>query len=74
MITKDDLKNYRAFKTLVSKTKIEVSGEAVILAASLMQWFNELEQKLSFCQAHFELQGMKEKQEPIKQEEKDKKK
>ena len=66
MITKDDLSKYKAFKTLVNKSKIEMQGDAVLLAASLMQWFNELENKLVYSKDMFEMQNMKEKKESIK--------
>lgn len=76
MITKDDLAKYKGFKTLVQRTKIEVQGEAVIMAANLMQWFYQLEQKLELIEKKYtqeaELAIVKEKESSIKEEKKGK--
>ena len=63
---------YKQFKTIVNKVKVELQGDAVIVAASLFQWFNELELKLTQSHVHFEMQAMKEKEPPIKEEKKGK--
>lgn len=44
--TKDDEIKYKAFKKVLAKGKFEVQGEAVILMASLFNWFNYLETKI----------------------------
>jgi hypothetical protein len=70
MITRDDLLRYKAFKNIVHKSKIELQGEAVIMASSLYQWFESLEKKLEFCEAKFSselaIATAKEKESPIK--------
>lgn len=44
--TKDDEAKYKAFKKVLAKGKFEVQGEAVILMASLFNWFNSLDAKI----------------------------
>ena len=45
-IEKRDLACHRAFKNIINKSKIELQGGAVLMAAPLFQWFNELEQRM----------------------------
>ena len=45
MFVKEDIPKLRALKVLISKSKLELTGDAVILAASLIQWFNQLEKR-----------------------------
>lgn len=64
--SESDLVKYEQFKTLVSKTKVEIQGDAVIMAASLMQWFYGLKEKIEHAVNQAKLNEMKLKEEPIK--------
>lgn len=44
-INESDLKHYKAFKLVMNKSKIEISGESAILVGSLFDWFNKLEKR-----------------------------
>ena len=46
MFTEEDLKKYMAFKNIVGQGKFEIRGEAIIMASSLFQWFDELGSKI----------------------------
>jgi len=43
---RDDLAKYKAFKKVISMSKLELRGDAAISVASLFVWFNDLEQKI----------------------------
>jgi len=47
MFVKEDLAKYKAFKSVILKSKLDIQCEAVIAAASLFQWFFSLEKKIS---------------------------
>jgi len=42
-INEVDLNKYRAFKSIIDGSVVELKGDAVILAASLRVWFDGLE-------------------------------
>lgn len=67
MITQDDLIKYKQFSSLVSKMKVEIQGEALIMGASLMSWFSDLEKKLVMAKDMYEMKEAKEKVSPIKE-------
>ena len=44
--TKEDLAKYRGVKQLIEKGTFDLEGKAVMAAAFLFSWFNELEAKI----------------------------
>lgn len=44
---REDLKKYKAMKAILHNGKFEVKGDAVLLVASLFDWFNKLENKIA---------------------------
>lgn len=63
----DDLQKFEMFKTLVNKTKIEIQGDAVITAASLIQWFYGLKNKIEIAIEEKNFKEMTEKKDAIKE-------
>lgn len=49
MFSKEDIARYRAFKVVMNQAKFDIQGNAVIAAASLFAWFNDLEKKIEAC-------------------------
>lgn len=45
-VTKEDLNNYKMFKSVVTKSKIEIQGSAVKTVGHLFTWFDELEKRI----------------------------
>lgn len=46
MFTLQDLRSFKAFKTIISSGEYAFKGDAVLVAASLFKWFDELGKKI----------------------------
>lgn len=46
MFKRDDIVNYKKFKSIVDAGMFNIKGNAAIQVALLYKWFNELEQKI----------------------------
>lgn len=44
---KEDLKKYKAMKAILHNGKFEIKGDAILLVASLFDWYNKLENKIA---------------------------
>jgi hypothetical protein len=45
-LNKQDIAYYRALKAIINSSKIEFKGDAVVKAASILSWFNELGERM----------------------------
>lgn len=46
-ITNEDLQKLKAFKLIMRKSKLDITGESAILVGSLFAWFDNLENRFN---------------------------
>ena len=59
----EHLRQYRVLKMLLKNSKMELKGDAVVMAALAFKWFDELEEFLKKLESEGKI---KEVKEPIK--------
>lgn len=46
-VTNEDLQKIKAFKLIMKKSKLDITGESAIIVGSLFNWFDNLENRFN---------------------------